>query len=164
MNYLSPFWKKETTRSIFDEMDDFFTLAGEPIALRNSLSQPACDVAESDSHYLISMDLPGMKLDDIKIEINNDFLMISGERKFEKKSTSKDSYVERQYGRFERSFRLGDKVDASNVEAHYDNGVLNVAVTKRPEARPKSIEIQTGKKSGLIDTLLGSKNKEHKVN
>lgn len=119
--------------------------------------QPLCDVQETDSHYLLSLDLPGMSKSDVKVEMVGDTLKVYGERKDEREKT-KGSQVrtERYYGAFERRMTLPENVKTDGIEAQFDNGVLHIAVPKVEAAKPKPILV-TDQKSGLISKILGKK-------
>lgn len=115
---------------------------------------PRCDVEETDSHFLMTFDIPGINKNDVKIEVRNNQLIVSGERKEEHKKGRR--MQERFYGAFERSFSLPGDVDASKVEANYENGVLYVAVPKSEAAKPHQIQIGE-KRSGIFGKLLPEK-------
>lgn len=105
--------------------------------------RPNVDVYENEGGYVLKADLPGMSKEDIKIDVNDGTLTIKGEKKLEEK-TEKDNYVrvERSYGTFMRSFTLTDDVDTENIEATYKDGVLEITLTKKEEAKPKEIQVQ----------------------
>ncbi|MEQ1875241.1 MAG: Hsp20/alpha crystallin family protein [Bdellovibrionia bacterium] len=113
--------------------------------------QPRSDVEEFEGHYLVSIDLPGIPKEDVKIEVIDDRLHVSGERKSERKD--KKSYA-RSYGKFEQTFSLPSHVDASKIEARFDNGVLQLALPKVEAAQPRKVEIQAGEKAGFFDRFL----------
>jgi HSP20 family protein len=119
---------------------------------------PACDIEETQDHYLVSFDLPGIPKDKLRIELKDDQLIVSGERKEERREEVKNRVSsERYYGSLQRSFTLPSAVDPSKVEAHYQDGVLRVAVPKTPEseaAKPKQVQIKEGKE-GFFGKLLG---------
>jgi HSP20 family protein len=96
--------------------------------------RPSVDVYEDEKAIQVKADLPGIKPEEIKIEVENGVLTLSGERKLEKEE-NKDGYhrVERVYGSFCRSFVLPDAVESEKIEAKYHEGVLTVAIPKRPE-------------------------------
>jgi HSP20 family protein len=104
---------------------------------------PQVDIHEDKDHVYVKADLPGMKVEDIKIEVDdNNVLSISGERKSEKEIDRKDFYrTERQYGSFERRFRLGQNVDGTNIKAEYKHGELKLTIPKKEEKKPKAITI-----------------------
>jgi len=105
--------------------------------------RPNVDVYETDGSYVLKADLPGMKKEDIKIDVNDNTLTFTGEKKLEEK-TEKDNYVrvERSYGSFTRSFTLSDNVDPENIKASYKDGVLEITLAKKEEAKPKEINVE----------------------
>ncbi len=104
---------------------------------------PACDVEETDTHFLVSFDLPGMRKEDVQIELQENQLIVSGERKQEKKEEAHGRLSrERYYGSFRRSFALPSGVAADKVEASYENGVLHIALPKTKAAVGKQIPIK----------------------
>lgn len=118
---------------------------------------PACDVEEKENHYLFSMDLPGMSRTDLKIEVDEDQLIISGERKYERKEESKTRVLEeRCTGTFRRTFSLPSNIDAAKVEADYKDGVLHIAVPLAALAKATPIRIGEGK-TGLVGKLFQHK-------
>ncbi|WP_020674583.1 Hsp20/alpha crystallin family protein [Geopsychrobacter electrodiphilus] len=104
---------------------------------------PRVDIAETSKEFLIKAEIPEVKKEDVKVNLENGVLTISGERKQEKEESGKRFHrVERQYGSFTRSFTLPDNVDQSKVEATFKDGMLNIAIEKTEAARPKKIEIK----------------------
>jgi HSP20 family protein len=106
---------------------------------------PAVNTRENDKSYVVELDLPGVKKDDIEITVEDNILTISGERKFKNESKDNDYYkTESVYGTFSRSFTLPEKVDSENISAEMTNGVLEVVIPKLPEEanKPKKIEIK----------------------
>ena len=103
---------------------------------------PAMDLVETDDHFVLRADLPGMDEDDVKIELEDTTLTVSGERKAEHEEKSEGYYrVERAFGTFARTLTLPSGVDPEAVSASFDRGVLEIRVPK-PEARkPRRIEI-----------------------
>jgi HSP20 family protein len=105
---------------------------------------PALDVTESDGAWLLTMELPGAKREDVSIEVHDDLLTIRGEKKCEREEKSeKRHYVERCYGSFSRSLRLPAQVDAERIKASFKDGVLTVEVPKSEAQKPKVIDIKT---------------------
>lgn len=104
---------------------------------------PAVDVAEKDSAYEISAELPGMDEKDIEVKVSNGTLTIRGEKKEEKEEHDRDFYLsERRYGSFARSFEVPTGVDAGGIEARFAKGVLTVTLPKSSEARQNEKKIQ----------------------
>ena len=103
---------------------------------------PAVDIAEEKDAIVVTAEVPGIKQDEIDIQYENGVLTLRGERRFEKESSEKSfQRVERLYGIFVRSFALPRSVDAEKITATYENGVLEVRVPKREDAKPKQIRI-----------------------
>ncbi len=108
---------------------------------------PAVDVYEDKESVIIEVEAPGMKEEDLKVNLENNTLVISGERKFEKEEKDKNYYrMERSYGSFVRSFLLPDNVDATAIKAKYKDGVLKLTLPKKAESKPKSIPIEKEEK------------------
>jgi HSP20 family protein len=106
---------------------------------------PLVDITEDDKEYVIKAEIPEMKKEDIKVNVHEDVLTISGERKYEKEEKGKKYHrVERAYGSFVRSFTLPEDADGSKVSAEYKDGLLKVHVPKSEKATPKSIEVKIG--------------------
>ena len=103
---------------------------------------PALDIVEDEKSYTYSLALPGLKKEEIKIDLKNEVLTISGDRKFEKKESGKVHRVESYYGNFTRSFTLPDSIKTEEINAEFTNGILNVTIPKGDIALPKSIEIK----------------------
>jgi HSP20 family protein len=106
---------------------------------------PAADVVEDEKEYLIKVELPEVRKEDVKVTLENGTLTIAGERKSEKEVNNRKVHrVERSYGRFVRSFLIPDDADASAVNAAFKDGVLSVHLTKSEKAQPKQIEVKAG--------------------
>jgi HSP20 family protein len=103
---------------------------------------PAVDIYETEKEIVLKADLPGLKLEDVDISLNNNVLSVRGERRFEKE-VKDDNYhrVERAYGNFVRTFTLPNTVNVEQIDASYENGVLKITLPKREEARPKQIKV-----------------------
>ena len=146
---------------LWDEVDRMFEnfLDTAPVYGAGRLMRPAYDIEETETHFVLSFDLPGMKQEDISIEVKDKVLSISGERKREETSVRRS---ERFYGRFERQFALPDNLNADAVEAHYEHGVLKIALPKVEEAKPKKIEIGAGatKEGSFFSRLVGREAKD----
>ena len=105
---------------------------------------PAVDIFETDTEIVLKAELPEIKREDVQINIENNVLTLSGERKLEKE-TKKENYhrIERSYGVFKRSFTLPTVVDQENIKATFVDGVLQMNMAKREESKPRQIEIQS---------------------
>ncbi len=102
---------------------------------------PPVDVAETQDKILVRAEVPGIRQEDISIEFENGLLTLRGERKLEKTEGVTWHRVERIYGNFSRSFTLPRSVDPEKISASYREGILEVEVPKREEAKPKHIKI-----------------------
>jgi HSP20 family protein len=109
---------------------------------------PPVDIAEEKDRILITAELPGFKENEIEIQTENGMLTLRGERRFEKESDGKSFHrVERSYGQFVRSFSLPNNVDRERIKASFRNGLLEVELPKREDAKPKTIKITVGSES-----------------
>ena len=96
-----------------------------------SAFKPTVSTREGEFAYHIEVDLPGVKKEDISIDIKENTLIISGERNFKEERAEKDYYkIESSYGKFQRSFALPENIDSENIEASYLEGVLEVVIPK----------------------------------
>ncbi len=106
---------------------------------------PPVDIFEDGNRIVLKLEVPGMKQDDLKIQVESNALLVRGERKFEQETNEKNYHrIERRYGSFARSFTLPNTVDTNKVQAHYDAGVLSIEMGKKPEAQPKQIQVSIG--------------------
>lgn len=127
------------SRTFNDVMDEFFSTAAN---YRNDNFTPSVDVSETEKQFEISVELPGMKKEDITVDLEKGRLTISGERKFENKEDGKNYHrVESHYGSFSRSFYLPDTIDESTIAAKYENGILDITIDKSEDKVKRNIEI-----------------------
>ena len=104
--------------------------------------EPSVDVYEKDDTYVVKAELPGVKKDDIDVSVSGDTLTIKGERKDETETKEENCYLaERSYGSFMRSMALPSTVDADNIEANYDDGVLEVKLPKSSKEESKKVKV-----------------------
>lgn len=105
---------------------------------------PSMDVSENETQYVVSLDLPGVQIGDVKLEVHEDRLSISGSRPaFVRPEGTQFHREERSFGAFRRTLVLPKNVDSEKVEASYQAGVLEVVVPKIAKAQPRTIEIRT---------------------
>ena len=142
----SPFSMLADVAGDLGGMFDLFSSPG----VRSS-AMPVCDMVEKDTHYLYSFDLPGVDKKNLKVEVHNATLKVSGERKSEH---NESAYSEKSYGRFERSISLPHGIKEDSVYAHHENGVLTVAIAKSSANGSKKVNIVSGKKEGVWAKLL----------
>lgn len=116
---------------------------------------PPCDVEETETHYVVSIDVPGMSKENLKVEVSDENLIISGSRKEERVAKKTEPQVSERYqGRFFRSMSFPGLTDESKIEAVYKDGVLRVAVPKSPAAKKRTIAI-ADEKSSFWSKLIG---------
>jgi HSP20 family protein len=111
---------------------------------------PEIDVFEKDNRLVTKIDLPGMKKEDVKVEVTDGHLAISGERKTEAEEKKENFYhCEREYGSFYRAVPLPDGVKLEDVKATFSDGVLEVSIPlpAKPEARVRKVEVQEAPKA-----------------
>ena len=141
----------------FDPLDELTTLRNrfDRLMPRNAPDTelfptqwaPAADIVETKDAIVIKVEIPGMTEKEIKVEVENGVLTIEGERKFEKETTDKNyRRVERSYGKFLRSFTLPPNVLGDKITAAYNNGMLEVDIPKKEEAKPRTINVDVKKK------------------
>jgi HSP20 family protein len=110
---------------------------------------PAMDLVETDESLVVRADLPGMSEDDIEIEIKDNVLTVSGERKAEHEEKGEGFHrVERSFGRFARSLSLPRGIDAGQVKAQFNDGVLEIRIPKPEETKPTRVAIGKGSVEG----------------
>lgn len=125
-------WSRDMDRFLNDRYETAFS--------------PAVDIVESEDQFTLTLDVPGLKKDEIKIEVHDRVLSITGERKAEKVDKTKHFHMtERSMGQFERRFTLPENVDASKVEATHADGILRIEVPKVEAAKPRLVEIRNEK-------------------
>jgi HSP20 family protein len=128
-----------------EEMDDLFELFRDGEGMRRGPHfVPRTNFAETEGEYEVTVDLPGLKPEEVTVEVKDGNLWISGKREEEKEEKGKTYHrVERRYGEFRRVLTLPGPVDREKVVAKFENGVLRIAVPKKEEAKPKRIEVTT---------------------
>ena len=113
---------------------------------------PAMDLVETDDHFVLKADLPGLAEGDVKIEVQENVLTLSGERRFEHE-VKKDGFyrLERGAGQFSRSLTLPDGVDAEAIAATFEKGVLEVRIPKPEQRKPRKVQIGVGGSQPAIE-------------
>jgi HSP20 family protein len=142
--------------SIQNEMNRLFGTAFEGPAPANGATlrrwMPAMDLIETDDQFVLRADLPGLAEEDVNLEVEDNVLTVSGERKAEHETT-KEGYhrVERAFGAFSRSLTLPEGVDAEAVSARFDRGVLEIRIPKPEQRKPRKISIGVGDSPKTIE-------------
>ncbi len=130
-------------RNEFDQLfDSFFNT---PVKEETSIAAfaPAVDIEEKEKEFRITAELPGLKKEEIKINIKDNLLTIFGEKNKGKKIEENNYHrTERIYGSFQRTFRLPEYTDQDNIAAEYKDGILNVSIPKLEESISKNVEIK----------------------
>ena len=153
INPLSSFTRWNPIRDLEDMQRRFSTLldiaptgnGGEKEMLTVTEWSPSVDISEDDKEFLVKAELPDVKREDIKVNVENGVLTITGERKFEKEEKGKKYHrIERSYGSFTRSFTLPEVVKADKVAAEFKDGLLHVRLPKDESAKPKNIAVNVG--------------------
>jgi len=120
---------------------------------------PAVDISERKDAYLVAVELPGMKADDLEITFEDGLLTIQGERRFAHDSAEEKMHrTERYYGAFRRSITLPSHVEADKIEASAQDGVLQVLVPKTPDVQAKRIQVRAGQGHTVLTPGVTVKN------
>ena len=128
--------------SINSEIDRFFNDFGMNFRESDTIWRPTVDLSETENGYEVKAELPGMKKEDINVELKDHVLTLTGEKKHEEKDEKKNYHrIERTYGKFQRSFRLPTEVKNDEIKARYRNGVLTIDIPKAEEVKPKEITV-----------------------
>ncbi len=125
-------------------MRPFFDTFFDPFATGAGLRIPETDVRETGNDIQVRMDLPGIRPEDINVELENNVLTISGEKREQREENEEEGrfhLAERRWGQFARSFVLPREVMADRISADYNNGVLTVSIPKSEKARPRRIDV-----------------------
>lgn len=147
---LARWYPGQYEKDVFDALEGVFNQDCNPDWFLKPVHQskpgfvPALDLEETDDAYVAWVELPGMKRDDIKIDLTNNVLTIQGERKHEMEEKKEGWHlVERTYGKFYRAVRIqGGTVDSENIRASYKDGILEVTLPKSKESKPKQIPVE----------------------
>ena len=134
-------WRPTNRGNLIDEFfNDWFT---GPANVENRQMMPAADVVDKGDRYHLEVELPGVKKEDVNIEIKDDSLVIEAAKNYEKKVEEKDYHLrERAYGSFRRSFSLSSHIDREKIDAKYENGILTLELPKKEESVGKRIELK----------------------
>jgi HSP20 family protein len=106
---------------------------------------PAMDLVETDDHFVLKADLPGLDAGDVNIEVDDNVLTVSGDRKVEHENKREGFYrLERATGEFRRSLTLPEGVNLEDIAASFDKGVLEIRIPKPEQRKPRKVEIAVG--------------------
>lgn len=137
-------------RRQFDELDRlqrqmhelYGALSGGAIPMPSAGVFPLTNVTEDAGSYYVRAELPGMKSDELDIQVSSNGISLSGERKIQKEGQARYHRREREAGKFSRSISLPGEIDVDAVDARLENGVLTVTIPKAPETRPRQITVK----------------------
>lgn len=137
---LSPNRVAREIERAFDEVPFGFSFNG---GSEGNGMMPRVNITETENEIRLSLAIPGVNKEDFKVSVQDDILTISGERKFQNEE-KQGRWVRREFhaGSFSRSFTLSNNVDPSGIKADYKNGILEVVLAKREEAKPREIEVK----------------------
>jgi HSP20 family protein len=123
--------------------DDFFGLNRRKMDLQNFDWTPRVNVEETEGGFEITAEVPGMKKEEIDIEVQGDVLTIKGEKRLEKEVADKNFHIcERSYGTFQRAFTLPENVKTDDIGAEYKDGILRLLLPKVEPQKPKEIKVE----------------------
>ena len=135
-------FRTQMGRLIDDAFNDFLAPVNSPDEELGTDWAPAVDILEDDDKLVFSSDMPGLDRDQVEITLENQVLTLRGERKLDRDDERNNYHrIERTYGSFSRSFKLPNNVDTAAAKATFDNGILNIELPKREDAKPKKLEI-----------------------
>jgi HSP20 family protein len=144
VRWLDPFRDLSTIQERMNQIfeDALARNRGREEGIRSGMWTPAVDIYENTDSVVVKAELPGVEKDQISVEVKDGILSLRGERKFEKE-VKEESYhrIERAYGSFQRSFSLPVSVDQEKVTAKFRDGVLEVKLPKKEQAKPKQIKV-----------------------
>jgi HSP20 family protein len=147
-----PFRDMMTLRANMDRLFDSAMFGSGEDWLQTTSWDVSMDLAETDNEYIVKASLPGINPDDLEVTYDNNILTIKGELKQEKDvEESRYHLRERRYGNFSRSISLPGTINAEEIAASYDSGVLTLSLPKLEEAKPHRIQVQRGGTSKMIE-------------
>ena len=155
-------------RSAQDEMAQMSPMLAHALGLHTQRGSatatawaPALDISERKDAYLVTVELPGLKPEDLDITMEDGLLTIQGERQFTSESSEQRFHrVERRYGAFRRAITLPAHVMAEGIQASFEDGVLQILVPKAEEASPKRIQIRPGRTEAPATSSAGASSKD----
>lgn len=123
--------------------DDFFAPLRADVPSIPAAWMPRADIQETDKEYVIDLSLPGIRKEDVKVEVKDDVLTISGEKRREKEEKGRN-WLRREssYGSFLRSFTLPEGLHSEDIKANYKDGVLSLSMPKPPQAKSRGVTIK----------------------
>jgi len=146
MSKLQTYHPTRDVWNLSDEIGRFFWGLGSPRESEREAGfswTPAVDIVEDKEGLKLHAELPGLKREDVKINIRDGVLTLQGERKFQDEKKDDNYYrIERSYGMFARSFTLPKTVDLDKIRATMKDGVLELSIPKKPEAKEREVQVE----------------------
>ena len=151
-------YRMTTSSPIFGLRREIDRLFDDTFARDGNTFTPAVDIKENESEIRLELELAGMKPEDVEIIAENGVLTVRGEKRSERKEGDESRYqvIERTYGTFMRTFQLPQGIDADQIKAEFDNGVLTLHIPKSALPQPKRIEIGAGQQKQQAAVGSGS--------
>lgn len=137
-----PFREVTTLQSRLNSLFQDFNRGSDGDLVSTASFVPPVDIYEDEHKIVLKLEVPGMKQEDLDVQLENNSLTVRGERKFESEEKEENFHrIERRYGSFYRAFTIPNTVNPDSVKADYDAGVLKIQLEKRAEAKPKQIKV-----------------------
>ena len=134
-------------RTFFDDLPGFGAGWGGRMSGIDMLRAPTADVLETKDDIQVTLEMPGLRPDEVEVSLEDNVLTVSGEKKEERSRENQEQrwhLTERRYGRFSRSFVLPKEVEQDRIQAIFENGVLNVTIPKSEKVKPRRIDVRGG--------------------
>lgn len=137
-----PFREVATLQNRLNTLFQDFNRGSDSDLVSTASFVPPVDIYEDEHKIVLKLEVPGMKQEDLDVQLENNSLTVRGERKFESEEKEENFHrIERRYGSFYRAFTIPNTVNPDSVKADYDAGVLKIQLEKRAEAKPKQIKV-----------------------
>jgi HSP20 family protein len=144
---------QELFRTFFDDLPGLGAWGGR-MAGMDLLHTPSADVMETADDIRVSLEMPGLRPEDVEVSLENNVLTVSGEKRADREQQREHRWhlSERRYGRFVRTFVLPKEVDQDRIQATFEHGVLEVSIPKSEKAKPRRVQIQSGNGRQQVET------------
>jgi HSP20 family protein len=141
--YWDPFREVNSLQRRLNSLfEDYGRQQGDNSALSMASFVPAVDIYEDEHKVSLKLEIPGVRQEELDVQVENNLLTVRGERKFDKEEKEENFHrIERRYGSFSRSFTLPSTIDTNSVKAAYENGVLRIDLAKKAETKPRQIKV-----------------------
>lgn len=137
-----PFGDFMTLRDRMNRLFEDMSSSKEEKDLMTRAWAPSVDIYENENEVVLNAEIPGVDEKDVEIKVEDNTLILKGERKFEKEAKEENYHrIERSYGSFFRSFALPGYIEQDRIEAEHENGILRIRMPKKPELKPRKVKI-----------------------